>query len=112
MIIIPKNTPKRSSRKMKVGELAYYQSLEAEFRKAEAEKAAKKDAIDNLQVLQDRHTSFALRRLVDPNFAIPEQFADFENQKMQPLYDFQDKRNAVPSPRWENELKAKFGKGT
>lgn len=112
MLRIPENTPKRSSRKMKAGELAYYESLEAEFRKAEAEKAAKKDAIENLQALLDRRTSQALRTASDVNFTIPDEYKDAEEQMMKPLYDFQDKRNAVPSPRWENELKAKFGKGT
>jgi len=112
MLIIPKGTPRQSSRKMKSGELAYYESLEAEFKKAEAEKAAKMDAIENLQALLDRHTSHALRHASDANFAIPDQYIDFEKERMKPLYEFQDKRNAVPSPRWENELKAKFGKGT
>lgn len=112
MIIIPENTPKRSSRKMKAGELAYYESLEAEFRKAEAEKAAKKHAVESLQALLNRRTSQALRIASDVNFAIPDQYKNAEEEMMKPLYDFQDKRNAVPSPRWENELKAKFGKGT
>lgn len=112
MLRIPENTPRRASRKMKTGELAYYESLEAEFRKAEAEKASKKDTIENLQTLLDRHTSLSLRIASDANFAIPDQYKDAEEEMMKPLYDFQDKRNAVPSPRWENELKAKFGKGT
>ena len=112
MIIIPRNTPRRAASKMKIGELAYYESLEAEFKKQEAKKAANKDAVESLQALQDRHTSLALRMAIDPNFAIPDQYADFEKERMQALYDFQDLRNAVPSPRWENELKAKFGKCT
>lgn len=112
MLRIPENTPQRAASKMKVGELAYYESLEAEFRKAEAEKASKRDAIENLQALLDRRTSQALRIASDANFTIPDEYKNAEEKMMKPLYDFQDGRNAVPSPRWENELKAKFGKGT
>lgn len=109
MITIPEDTPKRSSRKMKVGELAYYQSLEAEFRQREAENMAKKAAIDNLQALSDRSLTQAIKDAIDPKNAIPSEFVEIEQSIVKRLYDFHDRRNAVPSQRWENELKAKFG---
>jgi hypothetical protein len=109
MITTPEDTPKRSSRKMKVGELAYYQSLEVEFRQREAENMAKKAAIDNLQALSDRSLTQAIKGAIDPKNAIPSEFIEIEQSIVKSLYDFHDRRNAVPSPRWENELKAKFG---
>ena len=112
MIRIPEDTPKRSSRKLKAGELAYYESLEADFRKAEADKAAKKAVADDLQELCDRSLSRAIRRAMNPEEHVPMEIEEIDVITLKRLHAFQDARNAVPSPRWENELKAKFGKGT
>ena len=112
MIRIPEDTPKRSSRKMKDGELEYYESLESDFRKAEAEKAAKKVTADDLQELCDRSLSRAIRRAISPKEWIPLEMEEIDAITLKRLHAFQDVRNSVPSPRWENELKAKFGKGT
>jgi hypothetical protein len=109
MIIIPEGTPRRSSRKLKAGELAYYESLEAEFRQREAESIAKKAAIDNLQALSDRSLTQTIKEAIDPKNAIPPEFVEIEESILKSLRDFQDRRNAVSSPRWENELNAKFG---
>ena len=112
MIIIPECTPRRSSRKLKKGELAYYESLEADFRECEAKKAANKAVVDDLQHLCDQSLSRAIRRAIDPNERISVELEEIEAITLKRLHDFQDARSAVPSPRWENELKAKFGKGT
>jgi hypothetical protein len=112
MLIIPRNTPKKSKGTYKSGELRYYQSLEAEFRQREAKKMAKTSTIDNLQALSDRSLTQAIKEAIDPKNAIPPECLEIEESILKNLYGFQDRRNAVPSPRWENELKAKFGKGT
>jgi hypothetical protein len=112
MIKIPEDTPKRSSRKMKAGELAYYESLEADFRKAEADKAAKRVMADDLQELCNRSLSRAIRRAMNPKEQLPVEIEKMDAITLKRLHAFQDVRNSVPSPRWENELKAKFGKGT
>jgi hypothetical protein len=109
MIRIPEDTPKRSSRKMKDGELAYYELLEADFHKAEAEKGAKKVMADDLQALCDRSLSRAIRRAMNPEEWIPMEMEKMDAITLKRLHAFQDRRNAVPSLRWENELKAKFG---
>jgi hypothetical protein len=94
---------------MKDGELAYYESLEADFRKAEAEKASKRVMADDLQELCDRSLSRAIRRAMNPEEWIPMEIEEMDAITLKRLHAFQDARNAVPSPRWENELKAKFG---
>jgi len=106
MLRIPKDTPRKSRSTYKAGELLYYESLEAEFSQRDAENMAKKAAIDDLQALADRSLSQALKDAIDPQ---PDEFKKNEHCRFKSLYDFQDRRNAVPSPRWENELKAKFG---
>lgn len=112
MLIIPEGTPRRSSRKLKTGELAYYESLEAEFRECEAKKVANKAVVDALHDLCDQSLSRAIRCAINPENRLPVELEEIEAITSKPLHDFQDTRNAVPSPRWENELKAKFGKGT
>jgi hypothetical protein len=109
MLIIPKDTPRKSRGTYKSGELAYYQSLEAEFRQREADNMAKKAAIDNLQALSDRSLTQAIKEAIDPKNAIPPEFVEIEESIVKSLRDFQDRRNGVPSARWQNELKAKFG---
>jgi len=109
MLTAPKDTPRKSRGTYKSGELAYYESLEAEFKQREAKNMAKKAAIDNLQGLCDRSLTQAIKDAIDPKNAIPPEFVEIEESILKRLRDFQDKRNAVPSPRWENELKAKFG---
>ena len=112
MLIIPRDTPKKSKGTYKSGELRYYQSLEAEFIQREAKKMAKTSTIDNLQALSDRSLTQAIKEAIDPKNAIPPECLEIEESILKNLYGFQDRRNAVPSPRWENELKAKFGKCT
>ena len=109
MLIIPKNTPVAAMSHLTNDEIEYFESLEAEFGKREAENAAKKAAVDSLQALCDRSLSQAIREAINPENAIPEHLLENEQNILRRLYDFQDKRNAVPSPRWENELKAQFG---
>lgn len=109
MLIIPKDTPRKSRGTYKSGELAYYQSLEAEFRQREAANMAKTSAMGNLQVLSDRSLSQAIKEAIDPKNVIPPEFVEIEESLLKNLHGFQNRRNAVPSPRWENELKAKFG---
>ena len=99
MLKIPKDTPRKSRSTYKAGELSYYESLEAEHR-------AKTNVIDDLQALADRRLSQVLKDAIDPQ---PDEFKKNEHCRFKNLYDFQDRRNAVPSPRWEKELKAKFG---
>jgi hypothetical protein len=99
MLKIPKDTPRKSRSTYKAGDLSYYESLETEH-------MAKTNVIDDLQSLADRSLSQALKDAIDPQ---PDKFKKNEDCRFKSLYDFQDRRNAVSSPRWENELKAKFG---
>lgn len=112
MLRIPHDTPKRASRKMKAGELAYYETMAEEFKQKEVERASKKDTIEDLQATLDQRISFAIQRRHAPHFDSFEPLVEEDSECLKRLHEFYDKRNAVPSPRWENELKAKFGKGT
>lgn len=112
MIRIAEDTPRQSSRKMTVGEIEYYESLEAEFRLREAEKASTKAVVDELQAQCNRGLSRAIRNACSPESDVPVWVEEMEEALVRKFRAFQDARNAVPSPRWENELKAKFGKGT
>ena len=109
---MPEDTPKRSPRKMVLGELAYYESLEEQFRDVEAKNVSKKSKVDILQDQSDRSLSRAIRAAMSPKIRFPAWVEEAEKEMFQKLHAFQNERNAIRSPRWEKELKTKFAKGT
>lgn len=106
MLIIPRGSKRQASRKLKRGEREHYELLEKAWR----ENTAKKAEVEFLQSRSDQSLSQAIREAIDPKNRLSEAFdAEFQFS-MRSLHEFQDKRNRVPSPTWNNELKDKFGK--
>lgn len=99
MIIIPKNSPKQSTRKLKSNEFKYYQELEAEWRAQEPYLNIDEMILKLAKQETDRRLNRIFFRARIQSTESPANIA---------LDDFQEVRLKVSSPRWESELKPKF----